>query len=91
LSPTIPIVTVLEVKRKGGAGPPLKWSPLLEPVRPWVDQWVWRLANSGQLSPDQFAYSQAGGCRLDKEARTVFFGEWHAVEAWVAPTSATGA
>jgi CRISP-associated protein Cas1 len=53
---------------------------LLEPLRPWADQWVWQLGHSGRLRPDHFTYSQMEGCRLDKEARAVFFDEWHGAE-----------
>lgn len=50
---------------------------LLEPVRPWVDQWVWRLLESGALKPADFTDRRQEGCRLSKEGRGVFFREWH--------------
>ena len=58
---------------------------LLEPVRPWVDQWVWQLLIMHKaLSPAQFACSPAEGCRLDKEGRAIYFARWHqAEEEWL--------
>ncbi len=53
---------------------------LLEPVRPRVDQWVWRLLESGALRPEDFTNSSEEGCRLGKEGRSVFFREWHTSE-----------
>ena len=53
---------------------------LLEPVRPWVDQWVWRLLSSGALKPDDFTYGVEEGCRLGKAGRAVFYRRWHATE-----------
>lgn len=53
---------------------------LLEPTRPWVDQWVWTLMQKGFLQPDQFTFSNSEGCRLGKEGRAIFFREWHLAE-----------
>jgi CRISPR-associated protein Cas1 len=53
---------------------------LLEPVRPWVDQWVWRLLDSGAFTPEDFTHGKADGCRLAKAARAVFYREWHSEE-----------
>lgn len=53
---------------------------LLEPVRPWVDQWVWRLLEAGALRPEDFTLNPGEGCRLGKEGRAVFFREWHTGE-----------
>jgi CRISPR-associated protein Cas1 len=53
---------------------------LLEPVRPWVDQWVWRLLERGALRPDDFTDSAQEGCRLSKEGRAVYYREWHVDE-----------
>lgn len=62
------------------SGRPALALDLLEPVRPWVDQWVWQLLNSGKLTPDNFTSSPGEGCRLDKEGRAVFFSEWYGSE-----------
>ena len=57
---------------------------LLEPVRPWVDQWVWRLLGSGELKPADFTYGAEEGCRLGKSGRAVFYRRWHTTEdAWL--------
>ncbi len=54
---------------------------LLEPVRPWVDQWVWQILNSQQsLRPEHFTETAAEGCRLNKEGRALFFEAWHRTE-----------
>lgn len=67
------------------SGRPALGLDLLEPVRPWVDQWVWRLLAKGALQPGHFTFSAAEGCRLDKAGRAVFFREWHAAEdQWLA-------
>ncbi|MGH8475532.1 MAG: CRISPR-associated endonuclease Cas1 [Methylococcales bacterium] len=50
------------------------------PVRPWVDQWVWRLLESRALNPEDFTETAAQGCRLSKEGRAVFFREWYRSE-----------
>lgn len=53
---------------------------LLEPVRPWVDQWVWRFLSNGTLQPGDFTYSAEEGCRLGKKGRAEFYRRWHATE-----------
>lgn len=53
---------------------------LLEPVRPWVDQWVWRLLERGALRPEDFSHGAREGCRLGKEGRATYFREWHTSE-----------
>lgn len=53
---------------------------LLEPVRPWVDRWVWLLAQRGEINPQHFSYSAGEGCRLDKAGRDLFFRIWHQEE-----------
>ena len=49
---------------------------LMEPLRPPVDQWVWRFLDQGFLSPDRFTCSTVEGCRLDKEGRAIFYSQW---------------
>ncbi len=50
---------------------------VLEPLRPWIDQWIWQKVQEGLLSPKHFYQDKAGGCRLDKEGRQIFFPAWH--------------
>lgn len=58
---------------------------LLEPLRPWVDQWVWQLLVMRRaLSPQHFVESAAQGCRLGRAGRGVYFAAWHdAEEEWL--------
>lgn len=46
---------------------------LLEPLRPWIDEWVLRLLEAGHLQPGHFTYSAGEGCRLDAEGRAIFY------------------
>ncbi len=62
------------------SGRPSLTLDLLEPARPWVDEWTWRLVQNNHLHPGQFSMSASEGCRLDKEARAIFFREWHKAE-----------
>jgi len=50
---------------------------LLEPVRPWVDQWLLQQMQNGLLTPKQFFYDKELGCRLDKEGRSAFYSAWY--------------
>lgn len=71
------------------AGRPALALDLLEPVRPWVDQWVWQLLNSRKaLAPAHFTISPAEGCRLDQEGRGLFYAAWHQDEERWLHTSA---
>lgn len=55
---------------------------LLEPVRPWIDQWVWQSLNGRRLlKTDHFVFNRADGCRLNKEGRGLFYAAWHQDEA----------
>jgi CRISPR-associated protein Cas1 len=59
---------------------------LLEPVRPWVDEWVRDLLRDPRLTPERFFTRKDLGCRLDKDGRTLFYAAWYAVEdAWLSP------
>lgn len=54
---------------------------LLEPLRPRIDQWVWRiLHDDGALTPDHFTHGRTEGCRLDKDGRTIYFSKWYRSE-----------
>jgi len=50
---------------------------LLEPVRPWIDQWLWLKAQEQLFSPKQFTLSQLDGCRLNRTGRGTFFPAWY--------------
>ena len=57
---------------------------LLEPVRPWVDQWLLEKVQNGWLSPKQFYSNSEVGCRLDKEGRSAFYAAWYdEAESWL--------
>lgn len=50
-------------------------SDLIEPLRPKVDEWVWRLFAERDLRDDHFT-TEAGGCLLGKAGRQVFYAAW---------------
>lgn len=57
---------------------------VLEPVRPWVDQWLWQQIQEGLLTPKQFGNTKELGCRLDKAGREAFFPAWYdKAEPWL--------
>ncbi len=57
---------------------------LLEPVRPWVDEWLWQQVQKELLTPKQFYQEKDRGCRLDKEGRGAFFPAWYdEAEDWL--------
>lgn len=57
---------------------------LLEPVRPWVDEWLWRKAQAGLFTPKQFTQNKQEGCRLDNAGRNAFYSAWYEeAEAWL--------
>jgi CRISPR-associated protein Cas1 len=57
---------------------------LLEPVRPWVDEWMWQRAQQGGLTPKHFYSDKTLGCRLEKEGRELFWPAWYDEgEAWL--------
>lgn len=49
---------------------------LLEPVRPAIDQWVWKCLREQRFTPQDFRTSPLEGCRLGKEARGQYFAYW---------------
>lgn len=49
---------------------------LMEPYRPGIDLWVWRLFQSGPLRPEHFGHDGSGACLLGKAGRSHFYGEW---------------
>lgn len=50
---------------------------LLEPLRPWVDWWVWRFVYTAELTPEDFTSGQSGGCRLKADGRQAFYRHWY--------------
>lgn len=48
---------------------------LIEPLRPRIDAWAWRLFAEQQLRVHHFT-TEAGGCLLDKAGRQVFYAGW---------------
>ncbi len=50
-------------------------SDLLEPMRPRLDAWVWRLFRERLLRSDHFT-QQEGACLLGKAGRSVFYAEY---------------
>ncbi len=49
---------------------------LMEPLRPWVDDWVLSFCESGALAPDDFTQDPALGCRLTKTASGRYYQHW---------------
>jgi CRISPR-associated protein Cas1 len=58
---------------------------LLEPLRPWVDQWVWQWVQTERaLTPEQFDCNPTEGCRLNRDGRALYFAAWfRAGEDWL--------
>jgi CRISPR-associated protein Cas1 len=54
---------------------------LIEPLRPRIDRWVWRLFADREFRADQFA-EEEGGCLLKKNGRALFYSRY---EAFVPP------
>lgn len=57
---------------------------LVEPLRPWMDEWVLTLCADGAFNPEDFRQDPEDGCRLSKEASRLFFQRWYGrAEHWV--------
>lgn len=50
-------------------------SDLMEPLRPLIEELVWRLFRERLLTAGHF-HKRDGACRLGKAGRAIFFGEW---------------
>ncbi|HHB12535.1 MAG TPA: CRISPR-associated endonuclease Cas1 [Chromatiales bacterium] len=50
---------------------------LMEPLRPWVDHWIWRLFRSRTLRPEHFT-EKAGRCSMGEAGRSNFYRSWAA-------------
>lgn len=46
---------------------------LVEPLRPHVEEWVWRALAERLLRPEHFAREKGGGCLLGKAGRQAFY------------------
>lgn len=53
---------------------------LMEPLRPFADQWIWRQFQSQNLRPDHFT-ADKGACLLGKAGRERFYAAWEAQAA----------
>lgn len=49
---------------------------LIERLRTHVDQWVFQLLHAKHLEKDQFTISDQEGCRMNKDARQIFYFQW---------------
>src|SRR5579871_6264829 len=48
-------------------------SDLIEPLRPHVDEWVWRRFAGRELRLEHFSHERGGGCLLGKAGRRLFY------------------
>lgn len=48
---------------------------LIEPLRPAVDEWIWRQFNTAQLRPEHFG-TDKGACLIGKAGRSHFYAGW---------------
>ena len=48
-------------------------SDLVEPLRPHVEEWVWRAFAERHLRPEHFAREKGGACLLGKAGRRLFY------------------
>lgn len=53
---------------------------LIEPLRPRIDSWAWRLFADQELRAHHFA-TEDGGCLLDKAGRQIFYACWESSAA----------
>ncbi len=53
---------------------------LIEPLRPFADEWVWRQFQSQSLRPDHFTQDK-GACLLGKAGRERFYAAWESQAA----------
>jgi len=59
---------------------------LLEPLRPWCDQWLWQLCESGKLTPEDFELEPQRGSRLTRDGRRRYYSAWFAEQKrWFEP------
>lgn len=49
---------------------------LMEPLRPWVDEWVLTVCADGSITPDELTTEPEHGCRLTKPASAKYFQRW---------------
>ncbi len=46
---------------------------LMEPLRPWLDEWVWQVFRDRSLRTEHFSMEQ-GRCQMNKTGRQIFYG-----------------
>ncbi len=57
---------------------------LVEPLRPWVDEWILTVCSDGGFRVDDFVTDPTQGCRLKKAASGNFFHRWYSTaEHWL--------
>ncbi len=55
---------------------------LIEPLRPRIDRWVWRLFVQRLLREDHFHRDDGGACLLGKTGRGIFYTEYETLGRW---------
>ncbi|MBI5331186.1 MAG: CRISPR-associated endonuclease Cas1 [Betaproteobacteria bacterium] len=64
---------------------------LMEPLRPWCDQWVWQICESGKVTPQDFELDPERGCRLTRDGRRKYYAAWFADQRrWFEPQARRG-
>jgi CRISP-associated protein Cas1 len=75
--------TTLGFLHQPTSGRPSLALDLIEPLRPWVDEWILTQCQEGDWTQDDFSYEPDTGCRLNKTVNRRFFSRWHgAAEHW---------
>ncbi|MBK1654873.1 CRISPR-associated endonuclease Cas1 [Allochromatium vinosum] len=77
--------TALGFLHAPASGRPSLALDLIEPLRPWVDEWVLTALHDEQgFGPEDFRIDPETGCRLTKEASGRFFQRWYTgAEHWL--------
>jgi len=77
--------TALGFLHAPASGRPSLALDLIEPLRPWVDEWVlMALHEEAAFGPEDFSNDPDNGCRLTREASGRFFQRWYTgAEHWL--------
>ena len=54
---------------------------LVEPLRPHIDEWVWRAFADRRLRKEHFSREKGGGCLMGKAGRQVFYDAFEPLTA----------
>jgi CRISP-associated protein Cas1 len=73
-----PMIGFLHVPDRGRAS---LAADLIEPLRPHVDEWVWRAFAERRLRTEHFVRSADGSCLMGKAGRTLFYADFDPVAA----------